>query len=217
MTILFGWDLNLTLEEGSHLIIWEFMNRQAKRDGYNQVTIDQVLDLYGHPLDEFYRNLFGVEDPLLTTLREEGEQISSTLYPLMKLTPHAQQVLEWIAEAGHDSVIASHTTHTEVEKMVDHLEIGHLLTAFNGVPGNPKNFDSKSSILRHQMAKAEYDRVIMIGDSTQDIEAGIEVGATTYLFQPPCKYSFPYEQGKADHLIADLRDIVRNEIPVGNL
>jgi len=213
MTILFGWDLNLTLEEGTHLMIKAFMNEQARKYGYSEVTIDQVLELYGHPLSVFYERLFGIEEPLVTQLRKEGEKRSQDLYPLMELTPHAMPVLEWIAEAGHHSVIVSNTSYDEVQRMVDSLNIRHLLKAVHGVTDHPKeSINCKVDALRYQMERGEYDRVVMIGDSQQDIDAGNAVGATTYLFQPHCKYHFPYEQGNATHLIADLRDIVRNEV-----
>jgi phosphoglycolate phosphatase-like HAD superfamily hydrolase len=216
MTILFSWDCNLTLEQGSHLIILQFMNEQAERYGYPQVDIEQVLELYGHSLDVFYKTLFKTDAETTARLLNEGQRRSRELFHLMESTPHSKEVLEAIAQAGHRSIVVSNAHNREVKKMVAKLGIESFIHVVHGIPGNPHpEIGSKVDAIVYEFSRNNFRELYVIGDSQQDVDAGKEfeertrIPTTTILYQPLCKIHMPYSQNGASHLITDLSDVAR--------
>ena len=77
-----------------------------------------------------------------------------------------------------------------------------LHTCARGIGINPT---SKTDIIKDHASMKEHCKIVVVGDTEKDVEAGLNNGAITYLFNIK-------EHGrktKAHHVITDLREVPR--------
>ncbi len=100
---IYMFDFNHTLEEGSEIALAYAINSARRKNGYPAVSIDQVLKLYGHPLNTFVQQFC----PWITNVEGFAIELSKDIFEhakthgCMKPSEGAIEVLRTLKERGH--------------------------------------------------------------------------------------------------------------------
>ena len=199
MPILFAWDFHGVLEQDNEYAVLESTNQALLEHGYTvQATQQDIIELYGLPWGDYFRKLIpGIDDTsvkdLVTRCRELGRPAAGIH---CKPRVHAHSTLKKIKEEGHTNIIVSNSTQSDLEFFMKIIGVNPYIHEAYGVRGN-----------KHQAIKnhpGEYSKIIMIGDTENDILAGYMVNATTYLVQ-----NGDPRPTRAHHTITDLRKVLK--------
>ena len=199
MPILFAWDFHGTLEQDNEYAVLEATNQSLLEFGYKvQATPKDIQELYGLPWGDYFRKLIPeIEDTTVEKLVARSRQLGRPAAGIhCKPRVHAHSTLKKIMEEGHINIIVSNSTQSDLEFFMKITGVSPYIDEAYGVKGN-----------KHQAIKnhlGTYSKIIMIGDTENDITAGHRANATTYLVQ-----NGEPKPTKADHVITDLREILK--------
>lgn len=199
MPILFAWDFHGTLEQDNEYAVLEATNQVLLEYGYSiQATQQDIQKLYGQPWEDYFRKLIhGIDDKTVEKLVARSRQLGRPAAGIhCKPRVHAHSTLKKIMEEGHTNIIVSNSTQSDLEFFMKITGVIPYIHQAYGVKGN-----------KHQTIKnhpGTYSKIIMIGDTENDITAGHMANATTYLVQ-----NGEQKPTKADHTITDLREILQ--------
>ncbi len=127
-------DFNHTLEEGSEIAITHVINSARRMNGYTEIDINQVLELYGQPLDVFIRQLC----TWVTDTESFSSELVENLFEYirdsrcMKPTGGAVNLLRTLKERGDFVFVLSAISETVI---FDYLELLGLRDYVIGASG----------------------------------------------------------------------------------
>lgn len=211
---LFVWDFHGVLEKDNEKAVVEISNEVLKAEGYQERFTDEDNErYYGLKWYQYFERL------LPNLPREEhlrlqaacfkfAEQNLHILAKHIKPNDHALEVLERIARAGHQQIVISNTRQNDLIWFLNAIgareffETGHVI----GVNAH-QTHESKPDALQAHLKGMSFDRIVVIGDSEDDLKLGKAAGATTYFYKHPGRR---HEDTKfADRIAKDLRDVLR--------
>lgn len=210
--ILFVWDFHGVLEKDNVYAVKEVCDRVFKKFEIKKcVTIDKIKSLYGLKWANFYKNiLLNTDDKTILEMVNYSIEIGvNAAKKHIKPMDGAKHVLKKIKEKNHENIIISNTKPEPLNSFVDFVGISELIDKCIGADAHDpktKSPKTKSKILRDYLEKNEFKKIIVIGDTEDDIKAGLDNNATTYLFSTDKKRT---SITKAHNIISDLREILK--------
>ena len=201
MTILFAWDFHGVLEEGNEHAVLEVTNQSLREHGYeDQATFEDIKRLYGLPWGDYFRQLVPnvTEDEVEKMVNRSRELGRPAAERFCKPRNNVHSILKRIQAEGHTSIVVSNSTQDDIEFFMKIIGVTHYIQESYGVKGK------KDETIRSHAESGDYSKIVVIGDTERDIEAGLAVNATTYLVLN----GEPW-RSKAHHIITDIREILR--------
>lgn len=211
---LYVWDLHGTLEQGNEIAVVEISNCILEDFRYAQrFTHEMGIELYGLKWHEYFRALIPhISDKAAYELQDACFALSELDTEIqtrcISRTPRAGAVLTEIGKHQRQ-VLISNTRPETLPIFVKHLHLeSHFpLGTYIAVDNHAKvRSDTKSAAVRKLLDKENYDEVIVIGDSSSDMQLAREIEAFGILYNHPY---LPRKSLAADLYTSDLRDVLR--------
>lgn len=210
---LFVWDFHGVLEKDNDLAVLDISNQVLEQAGYSErFSKEENRAFYGLKWFQYFERLLPhltneQHLALQTACFEFAEKNLHILAKHIKPNDHALSVLKAIYDAGHDQIILSNTRPHDLLWFVNTVGIKEYFPEEKviGVNAHQKH-GVKKDALKHYLKGREFEGIIIIGDSKDDIELREVAGGTTYYYNHPHvghEKSIP-----ADHTIKDLRDVL---------
>lgn len=178
------WDWNGTLWDDLPQV-HEATNAALEGIGGPRLTLPEYVSLFTRPLPVFYRRALGRD---LTP--HQWDRVHRTFaiayqesLPLAQLASDARAALGAVARNGATQSILSLYPHSQLQTLVSELGIGHYFTRIDGLRGTPDR--SKIGMFPDHLHRAApgvpSHRVVMIGDTDDDLFAAQAAGSTGVL------------------------------------
>ena len=209
---LFIWDFHGTLEKGTERAVHEITNRILAERGYEERLDDRLThELYGKKWYEYFMRLLpyeseetciGLQEQCITFDEEHPKIIWSTV----RANDHAMDVLTKIKEC-HDQVVISNTRHARLGEFLRATKLDTFFPQgkhFGLDSHRPEGRRMKKDVADEYVSHGEFDKVVVIGDSPQDM-IPLE-NSVKYLYAHPEK---AFRECDADYRIHDLREVLR--------
>jgi len=208
--ILFIWDFHGVLEKGNELAVLEVTNTVLGEYGYDvRASHEDIMKMYGLRWQEYFRLLItAVDGPTVEEMVARCVALGqSAAARHCKPRDHALETLKTIFDEGHSNVIVSNTSQGGLEFFIDLVGVRPFIERAHGIGG----FTSlgKAEIINEYYKREGHRKLVVIGDTENDIEAGLSTGATTYYVDSRGQAGHT----KAHHSILDLRDVLRELDP----
>jgi phosphoglycolate phosphatase-like HAD superfamily hydrolase len=207
--ILFVWDFHGVLEKDNELAVHEVTNRVLEEFGYGErASHDDILRMYGLPWGEYFRLLVpGIEEGRVDEMVSRCVELGRTAaMRYCRPRDHAFETLKKISEEGHSNILVSNTGQDDLQFFMGVVGVEPFVDEAFGVG---RKATSKADVIKVYASKRNPRKIVAIGDTEKDVEAGLVNGATTFLFNPDGKSV----RTKADHVITDLRKVLRELDP----
>ena len=179
------WDWNGTLWDDLpqvHLAV----NAALGEVGVDPLGLSEYITLFARPLSVFYGRVLGrgITD-------SEWERVNHTFLMSyqsnlhrVRLAAEAPRALEMVAQSGATQSILSLYPHVSLNSLVRELGIAHYFTRIDGLRGAPGR--SKVGLFGDHVRAAAAagippQRVVMIGDTDDDLTAAREAGISCIL------------------------------------
>ena len=217
MKNLFVWDFHGTLEEGVEVGFCDLLKQLSKIYPTDvAINLKGVRQLYGTSIADYLRHYFPkykLADIKNMMDKIAHKQSQNHLKKYVVAAPHAAFVLAKIKKAGHKNIIVTNSHLGHINPLIDIVGICKLIDEVFAIDRHYtyEKIDpvkEKAKILQ-QLSK-DYQipnsRIIAIGDSHTDINAGLAAGVITYQF---INRHFPPVKTNAKYKIMDLREILK--------
>ncbi len=210
---LFVWDFHGVLEKDNEKAVVDISNRVLAAAGYKERFTDEDNErFYGLKWYEYFERLLpnapaGEHLKLQADCFKMAEENLGILARHIKPNDHAHEVLEEIARAGHQQIVISNSRQSDLAWFLDAVGLRQFFDDAHIIGVNAhQTHQTKADALRFHLKGLEFDKIIVIGDSEDDLKLGRAVGATTYFYKHPHRH---HEDTKlADHIIKDLRKVL---------
>lgn len=209
---LFIWDFHGTLEKGNERAVIKFSNEALKRRGYDErFGLEHVQGLYGRKWYEYFAHILPHESSA-THLQLQEDAIAFGLKHLdiimqhIASNDHAAEVLGAIA-ALHDQILISNASPAHVAMFLNFVELSRYFPEgkyFGTDSHQPGAKTTKQEIMDEYISGRQFDQIIAIGDSPQDMIPF--PNAVHYLYAHP---ENPFKECEATYRIRDLREVLR--------
>jgi phosphoglycolate phosphatase-like HAD superfamily hydrolase len=203
--ILFIWDFHGVLEKDNELAVLEVTNRVLEEFGHDvRATLADINRMYGLRWGDYYRRLVPVigdseVEEMVLRSRELGRPAASRH---AKPQDHAVAVLKEIREKGHRNVVISNTAQGDLEFFMDLVGVLCYIDEAHGTGWGLEI--GKAEVIKRYASGGDYRKIVVIGDTERDIDAGLSADALTYLFRPR-----GHDVGTNAHkTINDLREVL---------
>jgi len=208
--ILFIWDFHGVLEKDNELAVQEATNAVLEEYGYDvRASFEDIMRLYGLKWQDYFRHLIpGIDDPTVEEMVDRCRQLGRPAAARhCKPRDNALETLSTIQEAGHTNIVVSNTRQRDLEFFMDLVGITAFIESAHGI-GDLTRW-RKTEVIKEYARSHDYGRLVVIGDTEKDVEAGLNSGATTYLFNSLGEN----RNTKAHNTIHDLREVLRDLHP----
>ncbi len=212
---LFIWDFHGGLEKGTEGAVLEISNRVLREFGYEkQFTPEHCLSLYGRKWYEYFEDLLPNEsherhveiaDACITMGLEEKDIVPRHI----KANDHAEDVLREISKK-HCQILLSNTSPNSMQVFLDAVGLAGFFPhesrfCLDNHKGGSLKI-SKQEALKNFMEGKNFDGIITIGDSCDDMDLVPALGGKRYLYSLPGRR---FRDAEADYRINDLREVLR--------
>ncbi len=210
---LFVWDFHGVLEKDNEKAVIDISNRVLAAAGYEQRFTDEDNErFYGLKWYEYFERLLpdlpGPEHlKLQAACFKMAEDDLSLLSKHVKPNDHAPEVLKEIANAGHQQIVVSNSRQSDLVWFLNTVGLRQFFDDEHIIGVNAhQTHKTKAEALKNHLKRTKFDKIIVIGDSEDDLRLGRAVHATTYFYKHPHRR---HEDTKsADHEIKDLRQVL---------
>lgn len=175
-TVLF--DLDGTLVDSNELIIETF--RQTIQQFYpdRELSRRQLIDLVGPPLQETFQQY--TNDPFLV---EEMIRTYRSIYKKLEfeyvtLYPNVSETLSELKQKGYHLGIVTTKFLESAYPSIKHFNIDQFFDVIIGLDDVKKHKPDPEPIYK-ALENLDYQEVVMVGDNSSDIEAGMNAGTLT--------------------------------------
>ena len=178
------WDWNGTLWDDLpqvHLAV----NAALREVGAPKLGLPEYIRLFTRPLPVFYRRVLGrdITDSEWERINHRFETSYVAGLHLARLAREAPRALETVAGSGATQSILSLYPHEPLNALVHRLGIAHYFTRIDGLKG--LSGGSKVGLFGSHLKAAARGipphRVVMVGDTDDDLAAATEAGSTCIL------------------------------------
>ncbi|MFI0797040.1 HAD family hydrolase [Micromonospora rubida] len=211
---LFVWDLHGVLEQGNDRAVIDISNDVLSSFRYEQrFRYEDGRRLYGNKWYEYFAFLLPDEthdrhlelQDACFVLSEERPDLQ---YRWMTPTPHVTAVLGAI-RARHQQIVISNTRPGTLDMFLKLLELTDYFTPGRAFAVDQHVRDAKSTkkdvLASYLIGQPTFEEIVIIGDSTSDMQLMEVAGGTTYLFAHP---GIAFRNCHADFQIRDLREVL---------
>jgi phosphoglycolate phosphatase-like HAD superfamily hydrolase len=210
---LFVWDFHGVLEKDNEKAVIDISNHVLAKAGYKERFSDEDNErFYGLKWYEYFERLLpnvthSEHLKLQAACFKFAEDNLSVLAKHIKPNDHAAEVLEQIALSGSQQIVISNTRQTDLIWFLNAVGMREFFDDHHIIGVNAhQTHKSKVDVLRAHIKDTQFDKIVVIGDSEDDLRLGREVGAATYFYKHPHR---EHEDTKnADHIIKDLRAVL---------
>lgn len=215
---LFVWDFHGVLECGNDGAVLEISNTVLKNNGYSrEMTMAEAMFLSGRRWHEYFTYLLpDVDDETHFKLQLECFEISQK-YPELtskhiRLTDHADYVLNQIDLSHHCQILISNSVPTALDRFVEFVNIERYFPSshrFGADTHVKKQLTKKDCLHQFLQTKEPFESIISIGDSPGDMALIDHEGVTqgiSYLYTHPDK---THRDAKSHYKIQDLRAVLQ--------
>ncbi|MFH1713110.1 MAG: HAD hydrolase-like protein [Candidatus Jacksonbacteria bacterium] len=189
--ILFAWDFHGVLEKDNEYAVLEVTNRVLKNYKVKrQMTLEECRLWCGLSWYDYFKNLYPKQkDKIYTAMVEKACEIQTKENisgKYIKPMDEALETLDKIKGFHHSNIVISNSNPKIVKYFTD---LVGLTSYFDDLLGADKHHLrtykahlKKSSLLTEFLQNHQFNKVVMIGDTADDILADKSIGAITYLF-----------------------------------
>ncbi len=209
---LFIWDFHGTLEQGNELAVLEMSNTVLEKNGFKErFTIEKCQNLYGKKWHEYFEHLLPNQLPNLhLKLQRECFAFSianpQIIAKYIKPVNYSLEVLESIKKEN-DQILVSNTKPKSLKIFMESVGITHIFPKGKAFATNSHiKHKSKLEIVKKYLYAKDYHEIITIGDSPEDVEFGLKIGAKTFLYTHPGQ---AFKSSNPHYKINDLREILK--------
>lgn len=178
------WDWNGTLWDDLpqvHLAV----NAALGEVGAPPLGMSEYIRLFTRPLPLFYRRVLGrdITDSEWERINRRFEMSYVASLHLARLASEARRALEAVAGSGATQSILSLYPHDPLNVLVHELGIAHYFTRVDGLRGlsGGSKVGMFGNHLKAAAAGIPPHRVVMVGDTDDDLAAAREAGSTCIL------------------------------------
>ena len=206
------WDWNGTLWDDLPQVHFA-VNAALREIEAPPLGLSEYIKLFTRPLPVFYRRVLGREitDSEWERINHRFEVSYVASLHLARLASEAVGALETVARSGATQSILSLYPHDPLHSLVQELGIAHYFTRIDGLRG--LSGGSKVGLFGQHLEAAAVGipphRVVMVGDTDDDLAAAREAGSTCILVNhhgdQALGASGDVERFFADGLLAALR------------
>ena len=212
---LFVWDFHGVLEKDNEKAVIEITNLVLFKSGYKEkLSLDDSYRFYGLRWFQYFERLLPSElhekHLELTKFCLEVESKHKITAKHIKANDYAKEVLSKIQKRGHRQILVSNTgvkslaMFLRVTGLESFFPKGTIFAADNHRGHKQK---SKKEILRKYLDGKSFEKIVVIGDSPDDIElASVAKKSVSYLYAHSWK---KFRKVKADYKINDLREVLK--------
>ena len=211
---LFVWDFHGVLEKDNEKAVIDISNKVLSNAGYQERFSDADNErFYGLKWYEYFQRLIprlSKEEcfKLQADCFEYAEEHLEILAKHVKPSDYAIEVLGKIAKSGNQQIVISNTRQSDLIWFMEAVKVRKFFNEEHILGVNAHQLhETKSDALRSYLENHKaFEKLIVIGDSEDDLKLGREVGAVTYYYKHPHR---EHEKTKnADFIIKDLRQVL---------
>lgn len=178
------WDWNGTLFDDLHVVV-DAVNEGVEPLGLGPITVETYRDHYTRPVKRFYDRLAGRElshDEWLELDRRFHDAYRTRLTQAA-LAAEAVTALRLVRERAISQSLLSMFPHAELSPLVDRLGVAGFFSRIDGLRGTPgaNKAPFLESHLRGLARAVPAEAVLVVGDTPDDVEAALHVGAAAVL------------------------------------
>lgn len=218
--ILFAWDFHGVLEKDNEYAVLEVTNRVLEDYKVSrQMTLKECRLWCGLSWYDYFTNLYPEQkDEIYTEMVEKAREIQtkeniSGRY--IKPMDEAFETLYKIKKYNHNNIVISNSDPETVKYFTDLIGLtqyfDHLLGADKHHLRTYKTHSKKSLLLAEFLQNRQFNKIVMIGDTADDVLAGKSIGAVTYLFTGSKCFTDHHliEEIKPDCVVNKLSEVLR--------
>ena len=210
---LFVWDFHGVLEKDNEKAVIDISNQVLSNAGYKErFTQEDNEQFYGLKWYQYFERLLpklsnNEHFALQAACFRFAEDNLHILARHIKPNDYAIEVLTKIEESNNRQIVISNTRQSDLVWFLNSIGIKKYFDDNHIIGVNAhQTHTSKADALKAHLQDMKFDKIIVIGDSEDDLKLGKEVCATTYFYKHPHR---EHESTKnADHIIKDLRAVL---------
>lgn len=214
MAKLFVWDFHGVLEKDNEHAVMEISNKVLKNLGYKeQISKELNQKLYGQKWYEYFEYLLPgeshavhikIQQACIAYEQKHPEIVGNSIKP----NDHAHQVLDAIRASIHDQILISNMSDVALDMFMNSIKITKYFKnrAFSCNTHSGKKTYTKHERLKSYLDSKNFEELVIIGDTPNDISLQNVAGGITYLYAHS-HLSFP--ECKPRYRISDLREVLR--------
>ncbi len=212
---LFVWDFHGVLEKDNEKAVIDISNQVLAQAGFTErFTEEDNERFYGLKWYQYFERLLPKLTPaehmaLQAKCFEFAEKHLEILAKHIKPNDHAIEVLKRVKDSMQQQIVISNSRQSDLLWFLDAVGIKQFFDEQHILGVNAhQHHATKTEALKHFLQSKQFDRIIVVGDSEDDIQLGNSVGATTYFYKHP--HRVHQLSVKATHTISDLRKILQD-------
>lgn len=212
--VLFVWDFHGVLEKDNEKAVIDISNQVLARSGFQErFTHEDNERYYGLKWYQYFERLLpGLTHEDHIALQSEcfryAEDNLDILTRHIKPNDYVLEVLSEIAQTGNIQLVISNTRQADLIWFLDSIGVKGYFDKDHIIGVNAhQTHNTKVDAITKFIEDLNPEKVIVIGDSEDDLIMGKAVGATTYFYKHPHREH--ENTNNADHVIKDLRVILK--------
>jgi len=211
---LFVWDFHGVLEKDNEKAVKVISNKILIQFGFTEQLTDKLNEEYlGLKWYQYFEKL------LPRTTKEKCLELQAACFKFVEDDPtilasqikpndHVAEVLTKIADSNNQQIVISNTRQKDLFWFLDTISIRGYFEDSNVIGVNAhQTHGTKIDALKDHLKDKDFEKIIVIGDSEDDLKLGKAVGAITYFYKHPKRKH--EETQNADYKINDLREILK--------
>lgn len=211
---LFVFDFHGVLEKGNEGAVLEVSNHVLNRFGYSERFSEADCGvLYGKKWYEYFAYMLPYEPHQRHLELQEACFNYSDSHPEIiarhiQPNDHAHEVLEAIAQ-HHYQILISNTKPASLKIFLEAVNMTPYFSSENAFAVDTHeecSIRTKHDVLKEFLRGKDFDRIVIVGDSPEEISLVSVAGGTSYLYSHPGR---PFRDCESDYRINDLRELLK--------
>ncbi len=212
---LFVWDFHGVLEKGNEKVVIVISNKVLKEAGYKERLTDKDNEeFYGLKWYQYFEKLIpGLSKKECLQLQSDCYKYSEAHLDLLakyiKPNDHAVDVLSAISKSNNYQMVISNSRQSDIIWFLNTIGVKRFFQDDDVIGVNAhQTHSNKREALISYLKNKQYDEIVVIGDSEDDMVMGRTVKAINYYYKRPNRSHDDTEN--ADFVIKDLRKVLES-------